>query len=71
MALTIVLYKNKIKIIYRCDSMLQDVKHSKTVIMSSLKAFLSTQVLNCVQWVQSVHRVHSVCPWLGEYVCGI
>ena len=48
-------YINKIKMINRCDLMLQDLKHFKTVIMSSYKTFQS---------VTKCHKVASYYPFL-------
>ena len=57
-------YQNKIKMINRCDLMLQDLKHFKTVIM--LSSFKSVQSVQGVQGVQGVPCVHpaiiSSCP---------
>ena len=50
--LILVILKKKIKLINRCNLILQDLKHFKTVIISSYKTFQSHKV--CTKCAQSV-----------------
>ena len=60
--------RNKIKIINRCDLMLQNLKHFKTVIIQKcpkcpeVQSVLSVQDVQGVQGVSVHSAIHSSCP---------